>query len=391
LTLPFTPQDTRGALRVKRGPSTRGDGTIPAKTRPNAPDPTNGRMRSTSTTLRDVAERSGVSVTTASRILNGRATGVPIRDDTRERVLAAAADLGYKPNLLARGLRGSRSSLIGVIARDVSDPFHIQVLQGINEVTRAREFRLFLGHVDYRPDVALTYGSMFERSHADGIIVLGDLANGPESLVDLTVQHRFVVGVSDRVAPSTFPGVYSDSMTGTRLALEHLWGLGHRRIMCVSDPGTADQVLRAELYTRFMADHGVAELGESHLVSQPDPEPSYRLGLDLFDRDAGRTLPTAIYATSDTIAIGLLRAAYERRLPVPETLSIVGFDNIAIAAYTVPPLTTVSQSGVELGRTAAVLLLDMIERDQAGDEVDDVVLQPELIVRDSTARPPATA
>src|SRR6059036_2453453 len=112
---------------------TRGAAAIPPKTRSNVEDATNGRMRSASTTLRDVAERSGVSVTTASRILNGRATGVPIRDDTRERVLTAAADLGYKPNLLARGLRGSRSSLIGVIARDVSDPFHIQVLQGINE------------------------------------------------------------------------------------------------------------------------------------------------------------------------------------------------------------------------------------------------------------------
>jgi DNA-binding LacI/PurR family transcriptional regulator len=271
----------------------------------------------------------------------------------------------------------------------VSDPFHIQVLQGINEITRAREFRLFLGHVDYRPDVALSYGSMFERSHADGIIVLGDFENGPTSLADLTLQHRFVVGVSDRVGPGTYPGVYSDSRVGTRLALEHLWALGHRRIMCVSDPGTADQVLRTELYTRFMAAHGAAELAETHLIGQPDPEPSYRLGLSLFDPEAARTLPTAIYATSDTIAIGLLRAAYERHVAVPAELSIVGFDDIALAAFTVPPLTTVSQAGVELGRTAAGMLLDMIERDEPGD-VEDIVLEPTLIVRDSTARPRAT-
>ena len=335
-----------------------------------------------------MAERSGVSVTTASRILNGRATGVPIRDDTRERVRAAAAALGYKPNLLARGLRGSRSSLIGVIARDISDPFHTQVLQGINEVTRAREFRLFLGHVDYRPDVALTYGSMFERSHADGIMVLGDLADGAETFADLTVQHRFVVGVSDRVERAAFPGVYSDSVEGTRLALEHLWDLGHRRIICVSDPGTADQVLRAELYERFMTDRGVSDQMVSHLIRQPDPEPAYRLGLEVFDRSAGRALPTAIYATSDTIAIGLLRAAYQTHVVVPDDVSIVGFDNIAIAAYTVPPLTTVSQAGLEMGRTAASLLLDMIESDRTGDEVDDVVLAPTLVVRDSTAPPP---
>jgi DNA-binding LacI/PurR family transcriptional regulator len=201
-----TPSESRGTHADPRA------ATIPAKTRSSPAEATTDRPRSASTTLRDVADRSGVSVTTASRILNGRATGVPIRDDTRERVLTAAADLGYKPNLLARGLRGSRSSLIGVIARDISDPFHIQILQGINEITNAREFRLFLGHVDYRPDVALSYGSMFERSHADGIIVLGDFADGDQILADLTVQHRFVVGVSDRVERGAFPGVYADSV-----------------------------------------------------------------------------------------------------------------------------------------------------------------------------------
>jgi DNA-binding LacI/PurR family transcriptional regulator len=311
---------------------------------------------------------------------------VPIRDDTRERVLSAAADLGYKPNLLARGLRGSRSSLIGVIARDISDPFHIQILQGINEVTRARELRLFLGHVDYRPDVALTYGSMFERSHADGIIVLGDFADGAETLADLTVQHRFVVGVSDRVERGAYPGVYADSVEGTRLALEHLWDLGHRRIACVSDPGTVDQVLRTLLYEQFMTSHGMAELIVSHQISQPDPEPSYRLGLELFGASVSR--PTAIYATSDTIAIGLLQAAYQTGVVVPDQVSIVGFDNIGIAAYTVPPLTTVSQTGIEMGRTAAALLLDMIESDRTGGDVEDVVLEPSLVVRDSTAKPP---
>ena len=349
----------------------------------------NARTRFLSVTLRDVAQRSGVSVTTASRIINGRESGVPIRDETRERVLTAAAEMGYKPNLLARGLRGSRSSLIGVIARDVSDPFHIQVLQGINEVTRARDFRLFLGHVDYRPDVALTYGSMFERSHADGILVLGDLADGDRTFGDLTMQHRFVVGVSDRVEPGRFPGVYSDSVTGTRLALDHLWALGHRRIICVSDPGTADQRQREGLYRTFMAEHGAGDTAISYQTSQPDPGPSYELGRRLF-ADPGSPA-AAIYATSDTIAIGLMQAAYQARVVVPDQVSIVGYDNIDIAAYTIPPLTTVSQAGAEMGREAAALLLDMIEADRDVEQVRDVVIQPTLVVRESTAPPPAAS
>lgn len=346
----------------------------------------NARATLASVTLRDVAGRSGVSITTVSRILNGRESGVPIRDETRQRVLAVAAELGYKPNLLARGLRGSRSSLIGVIARDVSDPFHIQVLHGVNEVTRSRDYRLFLGHVDYRPDVALTYGSMFERSHADGILILGDLAGGDAALADLISQHRFLIGVSDRTERISFPGVYSDSAVGTRLALDHLWQLGHRTIVCVYDPGTADQRLRAQLYERYMAGRGQAAASASYQTSQPDPEPSYELGLRLL-ASAGRPAPTAIYATSDTIAIGLMQAAYQARIAVPSELSIVGFDNIDIAAFMVPPLTTVSQDGVEMGRTAATLLLDMIEHDRAADETDDIVIQPTLIVRESTAAP----
>lgn len=340
-----------------------------------------------SVTLRDVASRSGVSITTVSRILNGRQSGVPIRDETRQRVMTVAAELSYKPNLLARGLRGSRSSLVGVIARDVSDPFHTQVLHGVNEVTRSRDYRLFLGHVDYRPDVALTYGSMFERSHADGILILGDLAGGDEALADLTSQHRFMIGVSDRTERISFPGVYGDSARGTLLALDHLWDLGHRRIVCVYDPGTADQRQRARLYERFMAERGQAGAMATYQTSQPDPEPSYRLGRELFSGTAGAVPPSAIYATSDTIAIGLMQAAYQARISIPSQLSIVGFDNIDIAAFMIPPLTTVSQSGVEMGRIAATLLLDMIERDRAVDEIDDIILAPTLVVRESTAAP----
>src|SRR5688572_20434925 len=205
-----------------------------------------------SVTLRDVAERAGVSITTVSRILNGRESGVPIRDETRRRVLAVAAEMGYKPNLLARGLRGSRSSLLGVIARDVSDPFHIQILRGINGAAQAHDYRLFLGHVDYRPDVALTYGSMFERSHADGIIIIGDIEGTETTLEAFAEQHRYVLGVTDRTARRQIPGVYADSVAGTRLALEHLWGLGHRSIICISDVLTFDGRLRIDMYEQFM-------------------------------------------------------------------------------------------------------------------------------------------
>lgn len=335
-------------------------------------------------TLRDVAQESGVSITTVSRILNGRESGVPIRDETRERVIAAAARMGYKPNLLARGLRGSKSSLLGVIARDIGDPFHIQILRGINEASRARDYRLFLGHVDYRPDVALSYGSMFERSHADGIILIGDLEGGEPALAEIAQQHRHVLGVTDRTTRRQIPGVYADSVAGTRLALDHLHGLGHRAITCVSDNRTQDGVVRIEEYERWMAEHGLGERSEVFITDQ-EPAPALELGRQIFDAARADVLPSAIYATSDTTAIGLMQAAFQAGIAIPHELSIVGFDDIDLAAFTVPPLTTISQQGVEMGRVAAERLFEMVERDLEASEVEDIVLEPRLVVRRSTA------
>jgi len=340
-----------------------------------------GRM---TVTLRDVASDSGVSITTVSRILNGRETGVPIRDETRERVLAAAARMGYKPNLLARGLRGSRSSLLGVIARDIGDPFHIQILRGINEASRVRDYRLFLGHVDYRPDVALTYGSMFERSHADGIILIGDLEGGDPALAEIAQQHRHVLGVTDRTSRRMIPGVYADSVLGTRLALDHLRELGHRAITCVSDNRTQDGRLRIEEYERYMAEFGLTDRAQVYITDQ-EPQPALELGRQIFDQSRAGRMPTAIFATSDTTAIGLMQAAFQAGIGIPDQLSIVGFDDIDLAAFTLPPLTTISQDGVDMGRVAAERLFEMVDQDLEASDVGDIVLAPRLVVRGSTS------
>lgn len=349
---------------------------------------THRRKVNDAVTLKDVARDSGVSITTVSRILNAKESGVPIREETRDRVFAVAARLGYKPNLLARGLRGSRSSLLGVIARDISDPFHIQILRGINEAARKAEYRLFLGHVDYEPQAAVAYGSMFEQSHADGIILIGDIQGGDNALDVLAGQHRYVVGVTDRTERRQIPGVYSDSVAGSDAAMDHLWALGHRAIICVSDSRTYDGRLRADRYERYMHGRGMGEYVQVHITDQ-EPDKGYELGQRIFDTfDDSPT--TAIFATSDTTAFGLMRAAYERGISIPERLSIVGYDDIDIAPFVIPPLTTVSQKGVEMGRSAAELLFRMISEDLALNTVKDVVLEPDLVVRQSTSSPTGT-
>jgi DNA-binding LacI/PurR family transcriptional regulator len=150
----------------------------------------------------------------------------------------------------------------------------------------------------------------------------------------------------------------------------------------------ADGPYRSAIYESFMRERGVGDRVRTYFTTQPDPEPGYRLGRELFAHLDRPGRPTAVFAASDTIAIGLLQAAFQLRVVVPDQLSIVGFDDIDIASFTIPPLTTVSQSGVEMGRRSANLLLDMIEGEISDEGVDDIVLAPSLVVRQSTA--PAT-
>jgi LacI family transcriptional regulator len=133
-----------------------------------------------------------------------------------------------------------------------------------------------------------------------------------------------------------------------------------------------------------MADRGLGERSRVYFTTQPDPEPSYRLGRELFGHFDRPDRPTAVFAASDTIAIGLLQAAFQERIAVPDQLSIIGFDDIDITRFTIPPLTTISQSGVEMGRIATEMLLDMIERGTPHPDIADVVMEPRLVVRQST-------
>jgi DNA-binding LacI/PurR family transcriptional regulator len=249
-----------------------------------------------------------------------------------------------------------------------------------------RAYRVFLGHVHRQIDIAVDYGSMFEQYHADGILIVGELAGDEEALEILLRQHRYVVGVSDRTHRRTFPGVYADSVLGTRLALDHLWNLGHRNILYVTDPTLQDALPRAEVYAEYMREHSVGE--DARIIhTSRSFQSSYETGMEIFASLDSLNCPTAITAATDAIAIGLLKAAYQSRIAVPDHISIVGFDDINIAAFTTPALTTIRQSGFEMGQTAAGLLLDMIEQELDRTAIEDIILTPSLVVRESSAAP----
>jgi LacI family transcriptional regulator len=334
-------------------------------------------------TLKDIANQAGVSIATVSRVLNGRYVGKFISEETQQRIFSIANDLGYRPNLLARGLRSKRSSLIGVLVRDIADPFMSEIVKGINSVSVKHGYRLFLGHVEQVHN-AIDYGMMFEHSHADGILILGDLKEDENAIEYLTSNNRYVVGVVDRITRRQYPGVYTDNVMGTRLALDHLWELGHREIYCVSEHGAYDRRLRVQTYEEWMTEHGLVN-SIRVMPTLHSLRAAFEVGMDIF---ANAKLPTAIFALTDRIAMGLLQAASLARISVPDQLSIVGYDNLEFAEFLSPPLTTVNQSPFEMGQAAAEILLNMLAQKLDSATIDDLVLSPELIIRQSTAPPP---
>jgi LacI family transcriptional regulator len=156
----------------------------------------------------------------------------------------------------------------------------------------------------------------------------------------------------------------------------------------VSDPRMDDGRFRAELYRQFMREHGIEKKIRTYMTSQ-DPQASYQVGQEIFSSFHGPDRPTAIFAASDTIAICIMQAAFQAGINIPAQVSIVGYDNIDITPLTIPPLTTINQSGDEMGETAANMLLDMVEQHTDSDEIGDIVISPTLVVRQSTGAPPA--
>jgi LacI family transcriptional regulator len=337
-------------------------------------------------TIKDIASRAGVSMTTVSRVLNKRESGISIREETRLKILTIADELGYRPNMMARALRGNRSLLIGVLAQNITSLFHSQILLGVNTAAVERGYRVFLGHVQRKVDIAVDYSSMFEQSQTDGILIIGELSGDREAFKVLAQQHRHIVTISDRLTDHHFPGVYSDSIIGTQLAMDHLYELGHRRIVCMTDLNLRDGQIRADTYERYMYERGLSDTARV-IITPRSFQGGLETGLRFFADFEGDDKPTAIFAATDSIAIGLLQATFQSGIRIPDQLSIVGFDDIDFAAFTIPPLTTVRQAGSELGQVGANLLIDMIEQGSEQLNLEDVVLTPTFIVRQSTSAP----
>ena len=330
-------------------------------------------------TMGDIAREAGVSQSTVSRVVNATASPILISDQTRERVLAAARRLGYRPNPLARGLRGASTMLLGVIVRDIVDPFFSGAVEAVTTSAAAHGYNVVLGHAHGRADEAILLRSVLETRHVDAILVLGDMGDQPRIIDDLRGNHVPVVTLWQGSAAHGLPTVSVDNSLGISEALDHLLGLGHRRIAFVSGRPLGDIEERRAAFDARMHTEGLGLL--PGYVQQVSNEPAGgEQALAALMELAIR--PTAIVCATDWLAIGVLHGAAIRGIAVPGELSVVGFDDLPMSAFTVPALTTIRMPVREMATRAVQMAIDGTPR---GGSPMVEVLRPELVVRRSTA------
>jgi DNA-binding LacI/PurR family transcriptional regulator len=335
-------------------------------------------------TMREISKIAGVSQSTVSRILSGADFRVPIAANTRERVLKVVAEHGYTPNPLARALRGARSALLGLIVRDVSDPFFALVIEAVTNEARRHGYGVVLGHARSRASEAVALQETLATWHCDALILLGDLRDQPVLMNQLLDSQLPVVGLCQGSRAPRMHVVNVDNAAGTHMALELLHNLGHRRIAFVRGGWIfGDARERQEAFRAFMRERNLPLPRRYVQASENDLAGGFNAAMALLSLPQP---PTAIYAASDKLALGVLKAASVRGVRVPEQLSVVGFDDIPMAAYAVPSLTTVRQPSEQLARLAVDDVLELLGKPTTNSTKR--IVQPELIQRDSCARLP---
>jgi DNA-binding LacI/PurR family transcriptional regulator len=334
--------------------------------------------------MRDIAEVARVSQSTVSRVLNDAPTRVPIAAETRERVNQAARQLGYRPNPLARGLRGASTMLIGAVVRDFSDPFFATAIEALAVEAMASGYNVVLGHAHGRVDEGLGLTAVLETRHCDAIVMLGDMQDQPTLLADLRNGTVPVVALWQGTSPLEFPTIDVDDQAGIIKGLEHLIALGHERIGFISATLPGDNWRRQEAFVRFMRER-FGSLPEAYVQVVPNTlaggEEALRALLALSEP------PTAVASSTDLAAVGVLHAAYNEGRTVPNELSVVGFDDLHLAAYTVPALTTLRMPIAEIVGEGVELAIQLGRDATASRAPRRKLFEPTLVVRQSTAAP----
>lgn len=331
-------------------------------------------------TMKDVAEKSGVSVATVSHVINNTRF---VSQQIVERVNIAIKELNYVPSVVARSLKSNQTKTIGMLIPNNSNPFFADLIRGIEDTCYLQDYSVILCNTDDNRNKQVKYLEVLIGKQVDGLIVV---ASGvEEDLIDLLSRQSLPISIVDREITGLEADRFkADNQLGGYLATQHLIDLGHKKIACISGP------LDLSASSERVAGYNRA-LRESDLESNPNwlqqgnfkSKGGYEAMQQILSQ---KNRPTAIFACNDLMAFGSLCAAHEKNLSIPEDLSIVGYDDILLASYSCPPLTTIMQPAHELGVMAAQALIDRVRNDQLPKQ--NTILEPRLIIRKSAAKLP---
>jgi LacI family transcriptional regulator len=329
-------------------------------------------------TLEEIAQRAGVSRATASRALHGT---YPVKAETKQRIAKLAKELDYQPNLAARSLRTERTCTIGIVVDDISSPFSPLIVHGIHDALRQNGYVSLIINTERQVETEIDAMHDLLGRSIDGIILVESFLQRDRVMPDLAgkpfvfVHRLFNSGVGNCVMV--------DEQYGTRLAVEHLIHLGHRKIAHITGPKGWDATNDRLTYFRETMTRAGLPLDEA-LIREGDweIEGGYAAAQALLTVPER---PTAIFAANDSIAVGTMYAIQEAGLRVPDDISVIGYDNLPSATIIRPKLSTVTMPCYDMGQTGAKLLIRQLANHALPDE--QIKVRGELIIRDTTGIP----
>lgn len=329
--------------------------------------------------IMDLARRANVSPTTVSRVLNN--SSHPVSEATRLRVLEAAEELNYRPNALARAMITRRTQIVGVIVGDSSDPYFSTIVRGIETAARAHEYLVIICNTERDPAVEKNYLALLRDYQVDGIIFAGGSVQETTELAKIveTLEEDGVALVALNPHTAVSAEVRVDNVAASQEMTEHLLQLGHRRIALIEGPQEITTTAhRLQGYRQALEAAGVPFNPELVWPGQF----TFESGVEAAHRYlATAEKPTALFASNDQTAIGAIAVLRQARVRIPEDVSVAGFDDIELARYMAPSLTTIEVPMHQMGMEGMWHLLSQL----AGEESAPLVLVPHrLITRDST-------
>ncbi len=330
-------------------------------------------------TLKDVAQRVGLAPGTVSAVLNHAPSARVIPEHTQQRIHAAAQELNYRPNFLARSLRKKRTYTVGLIIEEIGDAYGALVISGVEACLRKHNYFFLTVIHRHDPSMLREYAQLLLERGVEGFITVDTSLQDPLPLPTVSVAgHRAMKGVTN---------IILDQERGARVALEHLLALGHRKIAFMKgQPRSSDAEDRWNAVRKVAHELGLAmdkDLIVNLEFDDPSPQVAYPYVKELLTRQKPFT---ALFAYNDISAIGAIRAIREEGLRIPQDISVVGFDDIPWAAYHTPSLTSVRQPLGKMGEIAAETVIGMIEH--SSEHVPQIAIEPTLVVRESTGRAP---